>query len=159
MLLKNRYIYDQLTLKEAAEQIGVPFRTCINWKNAAKRDGDDWDRVRDLHYVSEEATKNRLMRLAARFFRRVEVVMERLENEDSEATVGDEISQLTSLADTLIKIANSIRNQSEQVDRLNVALEVVRKVVAYVGQHHPEHAQVMAEILEPLATELAKEYG
>lgn len=45
--LRHIYIYEKLDIKRCAQKLNINLKSAYIWKNEAKENGDDWDKVRE----------------------------------------------------------------------------------------------------------------
>ena len=159
MALRAAYI-GGLPLEAAADKTGVPYATARNWFNAAKKAGDDWDKFRAASLiVAGGGIEQAMGRIIAAGLMRCEAVIETLETQSKDISPVDAAKALATLGDTVAKLRASGRTLMPEADRLGVAMDVIKRLAAYLQEHNPQQAEVFAELLPLFGEELARAYG
>ena len=140
----------------AAVQVGIGTATARRWKADALAAGDDWDKFQKASLIVAGGGFDQAMgRVASSVILRAEAIMERLE--DPQIDPIDAAKAIASLADSLGKAKAAMRALMPQTDRLGVAMEVIKRLDAFIRENHPQHAGFFAELLPVFGQELAKE--
>jgi CRISPR/Cas system CMR subunit Cmr4 (Cas7 group RAMP superfamily) len=145
-------------LQTAAELSGVSYNTARNWKRQAAEDGDDWDVARNAKRLSrgsvEELTGQILQDLVEQFTVTIEA-MKKADNMSAQQRA--EI--LVQLSDSYVKSISAAGKANPKLNRLSVAMEVVKELAAYIAERHPKHRQLFIDILEDYGPNMAQHFG
>lgn len=163
MRLRTAYI-GGLPLEQASEEIGVPYATARNWFRDAKQSGDDWDKFRAASLiVAGGGIEQAMGRVIAAGLMRCEALLERLDadaaNPDSKMTPADAVRAMATLGDTVAKLRASGKTLMPEADKLGIAMDVLKRLGAYIQENHPQQAGAYAELLPMFGQELARAYG
>lgn len=158
--LSGLYIYQALTLDEAAKACGVSLRTALHWKKASAEQGDDWERRRLAARMAGESQERVSQAILEDYLLLHQFTIEKLKQDtDPKVTALQRAEALSRLADAFTKTMNAVRKSSPSLNNLAVANEVLQRQAAFIKARFPQHAEVFLEILEPFGEELAKSYG
>jgi hypothetical protein len=156
MQLRTAYI-GGLPLEHAADKVGVPHGTARNWYRAARDTGDDWDRFRAASLiVAGGGIEQALGRIIAAGLMRCESLLER--TADAEDPF-EGVKAMATLGDTVAKLRAASKGMMPEADKLAIAMDVIKRLDAFIRQTTPQHQSAFAEILSPFGGELAKAYG
>ncbi|MBF8273453.1 MAG: Protein of unknown function DUF1804 [Magnetococcales bacterium] len=145
------------SLDEAAAQVDAPISTARRWKSLAKKDGDDWERVRAASQMSGAGRDELVRDILAQFLLSHQTAMKELSAASIPAE--DRVRLLASLSDAFNKTMSSLAKTSSNMDRLGVANEVLTLLAYFVANHFPGHGAALVEIMEPFGAELARHYN
>ncbi|MBF0182467.1 MAG: DUF1804 family protein [Magnetococcales bacterium] len=145
------------SLEDAATQTGVPISTARRWRNQARNEGDDWDRVRAASQMSGSGREELVRDILAQFLLSQQTAMQELAS--AEIPAEDRVRLLTSLSDAFNKTMSALAKTSPNLDRLGVANEVLSLLAGFVAHHFPEHGPALVAVMEPFGAELARHYG
>lgn len=155
--LRTAYI-GGLPLEAAADKAGVPYATARNWFIAARKEGDDWDKFRAASLiVAGGGIEQAMGRIIAAGLMRCEALLERLE--DPKIPPGEAVKAMATLGDTVAKLKAAGKSMMPEADKLGVAMDVLKRLAAYLQENHPQHAAAYAELLPVFGEELARAYG
>lgn len=155
--VRQKYIFDQLTLEMVALQCAVPYDTARRWKAQALKNGDDWDKLRVAHTLAGDGLENLARTVLISLVVKCQATMDTLnQNPDLPPQVSVEL--LASLADSLSKAVSSSKKMLPETDRLATALEVVQKFGAFIHDKHPTLYVSFVEVLEQFASVLEEEF-
>jgi hypothetical protein len=156
MQLRSAYI-GGLPIDHAADKVGVPAGTARNWYRAAREQGDDWDKFRAASLiVAGGGIEQALGRIIAAGLMRCEALLEK--TADSEDPY-ESVKAMATLGDTISKLRSASKGMMPEADRLAVAMDVIKRLDAYVREATPQHQAAFADIITPFGAELAKAYG
>ncbi|WP_306603907.1 DUF1804 family protein [Azonexus sp.] len=156
MELRSAYI-GGLPLEAAADKTGVPYATARNWFRAAREEGDDWDKFRAASLiVAGGGIEQAMGRIIAAGLMRCEALLERvaLLEDPNEA-----VKAMAILGDTVSKLRAAGKSMMPEADKLGVAMDVIKRLIAYLRENHPQQADAFAELLPVFGDELARAYG
>lgn len=154
--LRGAYI-GGLPLELAADKAGVPKDTARRWIAAAKKSGDDWDKFRSASLiVSGGGIEQALGRVIAAGLMRCEVLLEATANAQDPF---EGVKAMAVLGDTVSKLKSASKGMMPETDKLGVAMDVLKRLDAFVRENYPQHAGAFAELLTPFGQDLARAYG
>lgn len=156
MELRAAYI-GGLPLEQAADKVGIPPGTARNWYREARDGNDDWDKFQRVSLmVSGGGIEQALGRVIAAGLLRCEALLEKTATEKDPM---ESVKAMAVLADTVAKLRAAGKNLMPEADRLAVAMDVIKRLDAFVRESAPQHAGAFAEIITPFGQEVAKAYG
>ena len=161
MKLRTAYI-GGLPLEAAADKAGVPYATARNWFRAAREEGDDWDKFRAASLiVAGGGIEQAMGRIIAAGLMRCEALLEQLDSKDPEKQISptDAIKAMATLGDTVAKLKAAGKSMMPEADKLGVAMDVIKRLDAYLRENNPQQAGAFAELLPVFGQELARAYG
>ena len=142
----------------AAVQVGIGTATARRWKADALAQGDDWDKFQRASLIVAGGGFDQAMgRVAAAVILRAEAILETLGESDKPVDPIAAAKAIGSLADSLGKAKAATRALMPQTDKLGVAMDVIKRLDAFIRENHPQHAGFFAELLPAFGQELAKE--
>lgn len=157
MKLRTAYI-GGLPLEAAADKAGVPYATARNWFRAAREEGDDWDKFRAASLiVAGGGIEQAMGRIIAAGLMRCEALLEGLQ--DPEISPVDAAKAMATLSDTVAKLRAGGKSLMPEADKLGIAMDVLKRLAAYIQENHPQQAGAFAELLPAFGQELARAYG
>ena len=162
MKLRTAYI-GGLPLEAAADKAGVPYATARNWFRAAREEGDDWDKFRAASLiVAGGGIEQAMGRIIAAGLMRCEALLDSLDggvNPDDKVSPTDAIKAMATLGDTVAKLRAAGKSMMPEADKLAVAMDVLKRLDAFIRENYPQHAGSFGELLSPFGQELARAYG
>jgi hypothetical protein len=161
MKLRTAYI-GGLPLEAAADKTGVPYGTARNWFREAKSEGDDWDKFRAASLiVAGGGIEQAMGRIIAAGLMRCEALLDQLDNADPEKQISptEAIKAMATLGDTVAKLKAAGKSMMPEADKLGVAMDVIKRLDAYLRENHPQQSSAFAELLPVFGQELARAYG
>lgn len=154
--VRKLYVFDRFSLDKASDFANVSYATAQRWKNQAKANGDDWDKIRATQTMRSHAIEE----LGMRILNHLEIVFEsaskRLE-ESRDMDAEAQVRLLASISDSYVKSTSAIQKSMPSVSKLAVAFEVLDKLKDYVMKNHPELALKFVEMIVPFGETLDKE--
>jgi hypothetical protein len=155
--VRSSYVFEQLSLEVAALKNDIPMGTARNWKRAAFKEGDDWDKARAAQ-ISAAGGEGVIRQVLAAVMTQTQSTLEEIQtNPDMSPMV--KVQMLASLADSFSKMSSMSKRMMPETDKLGVGMDVLHKFAEYTGKKYPKHAAALLEVLEPFGEELAKLYG
>ena len=147
-----------LTLAAAAQTQGVPFPTARNWKRKAADEGDDWDVARNAKRMTkggvEDLTGSILFDLAEQFEATIKAM-----REATDLKPQAKADMLLKLSDGYVKTMAAAGRGNPKLNRLAVAMDVVKELAAFIAQHHPKQRAVFLDIAEAFGPQLVQRFG
>lgn len=161
MALRTEYI-GGLPLEAAADKAGVPYGTARNWYRAAKDEGDDWDKFRAASLiVAGGGIEQAMGRIIAAGLMRCEALLEQIcdPNQENPMPPGEAVKAMAILGDTVAKLKAAGKQMMPEADKLAIAMDVIKRLDAFVRENYPQHSSAFAELLSPFGQNLARAYG
>lgn len=147
-----------LTLAAAAETQGVPFPTVRNWKRKASDEGDDWDVARNAKRMTrggiEDLTGNILSDLAEQF----EATLKAM-REAKDLKPQAKAEMLLKLSDGFVKTMAAAGRGNPKLNRLSVAMEVLKELVDFITKHHPKLRVQFVDVAESFGPVLVQRFS
>jgi uncharacterized protein YjcR len=153
---RSEYVYRRFTMATIAAAYGVSAASVGRWKKAAAAEGDDWDKARTAHVIAGEGVEAVVSTVVEDFMIQAQSILDEIKNGDH--TVKEKVDMLVSLSDAMTKMAASAKRFAPKVSELGVAQDVMGKLLAFVKDEFPHHAEAILEIIEPFAERLAEIY-
>lgn len=151
------YVYQKLTLEQAAERADVSAATARRWKTQAAATGDDWDAARSASSLSSQSTRTIADMVLQDFLANYQATMEAVRGGEIPPLQKAEV--MSRLADAFTKTMSAIAKASPEMARYAVATELLQDLASFVREDFPDHVDALIEILEPFAAHIARKYG
>lgn len=159
MALRTAYI-GGLPLEQAADDAGIPYATARNWFREARAQGDDWDKFRAASLiVAGGGIEQAMGRIIAAGLMRCEALLEKMDDPEADINPADAVKAMATLGDTVAKLRASGKTLMPEADKLGIAMDVLKRLSAYIQENHPQHSGAFAELLPVFGQELARAYG
>lgn len=153
---RSDYVYRRMMQSTIAAAYGISEATVGRWKKAAKDGGDDWDKARTAHVIAGEGVEVVVSSVVEDFMIQAQAILDEIK--DGNHTTAEKVGMLVSLSDAMTKMAASAKRFAPKVSELGVAQDVVAKLLEFVRENFPQHANTILEILEPFGEHLAGIY-
>ena len=154
--LRQLYI-EGMPLKGASVTCGVSYDTARNWKESARKKGDDWDTHRTAWRIGEQGIEDLSRQLVEDFSRQVIVTTREIEN--GSIAAADKAQLLAQLADAYSKFSKSFGRINPGYSGLSVALDTIRIIVNHLRLKDVEALKSLQPHLEEIGSELGRKYG
>ena len=151
--VRQAYVFDRLSLEMAAESAGVSFGTARRWKANAEKNGDNWEKARDVQVMASGGIENIAQGLLAGFLIKYRTLMTELE-ENTEMTTEAKVEALSALADSFAKMTASSKKILPSVSEQATAIRTVEIIATKLKQRSPA---LLAEFMA-MTTELEAEF-
>ena len=138
--LRQLYVSGNQTLETAAIMCGTTQATARRWREQARENGDDWDKMRAAYTLAGGS-------------------IEELGQQDGDLGPAEKVKLLASLADAYNKTVAANARILPETSKLATALEVVELLVQFVSEKHPKQLGALAEVLEPFGAEVERKFG
>lgn len=155
--VRRYYVFDRLTLEQAAQKANVSFNTARRWKADAKANGDDWDKVRDATIMAGGEADELSQSLLTGFLIEYRSTMTALKD-DSELSSKEKVALLSCLADSFTKMTVASKRLLPEVSELAVALKTVELLGEYLQKSHPKLLGDFLEVLTGFGEVLDKQF-
>ena len=156
--VRAAFVFDQLGLEIAAAKHGVPDATARRWKREAKAEGDDWDKARSAQMIAGGGIEDVVRQTLAVVVQQVQATVEAIQ-QNPDTPPAEKVKALASLADSYNKLMAASRRLMPETDKLAVAMDVIKRLDAFVRENYPQHGGAFAELLAPFGQDLARAYG
>lgn len=154
--VRKSYVFDGLSLASCAMLADISYGTAQRWKNVAKDQGDDWDKVRVAYTMAGSDIEDLGRQILTDFIVQFKTTMDKV-REDEGLSSTQRVELLTSLSDSYNKAISANKKIMPETNKLAVALQVVEMLSKYIAEHKPELLTVFMEVLEPFGVLLDKE--
>ena len=155
---RSEYVFARKSAPHVALVVGVSAATIQRWKREARAGGDDWDKARAAHLIAGEGLEAVLAVVIEEFVLLAQSTIEDIKTNE-EMTTDTRVKNLVMLADAMTKATSSAGRLAPKISELGVAQDVISRLLTFVREHHPDHAEAMLEVLEPFGHELARAYA
>lgn len=155
--VRSYYVFERLSLEMAAEKAGVSFGTARRWKAAAERDGDNWEKARDVQVMASGGIESIAQGLLAGFLIKYRTLMTELE-ENTEMTTEGKVEALTALADSFAKMTASSKKLLPETSAMATALRAIEMMANIVKTKKPHLLPDFLEMLDELEVQFKKEF-
>lgn len=153
--VRQAYVFDRLSLEMAAERAGVSFGTARRWKSTAEKNGDNWEKARDVQAMASGGIESIAQGLLAGFLIKYRTLMTELE-ENTEMPTAAKVEALSALADSFAKMTASSKKILPSVSESAAALKAIEMFAEKVKQRNPALAPEFMKITQELLPEFAK---
>lgn len=153
---RDSYIYERLSCEQIATRLRVPIRTLFSWRKRAKKLGDDWDTSRSALRLTSRGDEILHANVLEDIVLMFQGVMNDLKTGKFETPI-DRAEALSRCMDAYVKAVSAVKKAAPQLNVLSIRMELLQKLVAYVGDNFPQHAAPLAEVFDGFAQLLSKE--
>ncbi len=155
--VRRYYVFDCLTLEQAAEKAKVSYNTARRWKKEAEARGDNWDTVRDANTMASGKVEDVARGMLTTFVIYFEKTMEELRHAE-DLPVSDKAKLIQGLGDSYSKMVASSKRLLPEVSEMATAIKTVKMFGDFVQENKPELLQEFLELLNGFAETLDKEF-
>lgn len=155
--VRRYYVFDRLSLEMAAEKAGVSFGTARRWKVQAEKDGDSWDKARDVQVIASGGIENIAQGLLAGFLIKYRTLMTELE-ENQDLSTAAKVEALSSLADSFAKMTASSKKLLPETSAIATALRVIEMMANLIKTKKAHLLPEFLEMLDELEVQIQKEF-
>jgi hypothetical protein len=155
---RNLYVLENRTSNEIAVLIGVSKRTVLLWKEAARKQGDDWDVHRTAKVAASMDLDTQLAVSMEKFSLLQQLVEKQLLEEANNGTINsvDATTSLAKLARAHRDMTSSILNSSKKISELSVAMRVLQEIKRVTQESFPQHIASLADVYEQVGKHLSQ---
>lgn len=153
----RRLYIEGMPLNGAALTSGVSYDTARDWKERAKKNGDDWDTARTAYQVSDQGVDELMHTFVEQMMRQAVTTMRELEN--SNLSPAQKVALQAQLSDAMSKHSKAMSRINPKLGALSVALDTLKCVAEYLAKHDKAALAVFQEHLEGLGGTLQARYG
>ncbi len=155
--VRKKYVYEKQPLAKVAESVNVPYGTVARWKKQAKKQGDDWDKVKTAHTMAGGNIEDLGQQLLTEFTLQYQATFEQISNA-KELSASGKAKLLASLADSFVKTVNANKKLMPETSELAVAMKVMNMLADFVANQAPQHLELFAnDVIIPFGEVLEKE--
>lgn len=154
--VRKLYVFDRFSLDKASDFANVSYATAQRWKNQAKAQGDDWDKLRTARTMANGDIEELSTQIMANFVVTFKSAMEQIQD-NFEIDPEKKVKLLASVSDSYVKAVAANQKTMPEVSKLAVAYQVVEMLSKYIAEHKPDLLTVFMEVLEPFGEVLDKE--
>ena len=151
--LRALYCNGEQSLETAAALCGVSLGTARRWRDEAKAQGDDWNKLRAAHTLAGGSIDEIARAMMTSFL----VMLQDAEVEDLPPS--KRVQLLASLADAFTKTVAANKRVLPETSQLATALELLQFLMVFVQEKHPKHLAAFVEVLEPFGVEVERKFG
>jgi transposase-like protein len=155
--VRASYIYERLSIEDAATKHGVSKSAAQAWKRIACSEGDDWDKARAAHSLSKGGIESVNAVVLEDFMLQFKATIEAVKDGDYDAM--QKTNALAKLADSYSKITNSVAKTSPTISKLAIAMQVINLLADFIKEKYPDQLPVFVEMLQQFGQEICKEFG
>lgn len=152
-LLRKHYVFDRLSLEQAAKLTDVSYTTAKRWKERAAEAGDDWDKVRTAATLAGGSVEQLSQQILTEMLVQFNAVLEMVKA-DEDMPAEKRVELLTSLMDNIHKSLAALRRFMPEVNGLAVGMRILRGLADFIQARFPQHGAAFVEILEPFGEQL-----
>lgn len=155
--VRQKYVQG-VPLKTAAEAAGVAYQTARTWKSTAADSGDDWDVARRAKHLTSgsirQLTHEVLEELVEQFGATLQVM-----REEKDLKPAARADMLLRLSDAYVKAMAAAARGNPQLDKLAVAMEVLKAFGEFIAERFPTLRTKFVEVIEEFGPEVVKRFG
>lgn len=155
--VRRYYVFDCLTLEQAAEKSGVSYNTARRWKREAQARGDNWDTVRDANTMASGKVEDVARGMLTTFVIYFEKTMEELRHAEG-LPVSDKAKLIQGLGDSYSKMVASSKRLLPEVSELATAWKVIEMITNLVKVKYPDLLPAFLSILDELEGTIKQEF-
>ena len=157
--LRALYCNGEQSLETAAALCGVSLGTARRWRDEAKAQGDDWNKLRAAHTLAGGSIDEIARAMMTSFLVQYQATMTMLQDTSVEELPPSERAKLlASLSDAFTKTVAANAKVMPETSKLATAIEVLELFGEVVKERYPQHLQAYVELVEPLGVEIEKKY-
>lgn len=156
--VRKHYVFDRISLEQAAKLADVTYSTAKRWKTKAAEDGDDWDKVKSASALAGGDIEQLSQQILTEMLVQFNSVLELIKADDKMPAI-QRVELLSSLMDNIHKSMSAMRRFLPETNALAIGMQVLRGMAEFVQTRFPQHGAAFVEILEPFGDELARILG
>jgi hypothetical protein len=154
-LVRKLYVFDRLSLEQAASQVSVAYTTAKRWRDQAAAEGDDWEKLRSAASLAggdvEQLSRQILTEMLVQFNSVLDMI-----KADVEMSASKRVELMSSLMDNIHKSMSAMKKFLPEANSLSIGMLVIRGLADFVQERYPQHGSILIEILEPFGDVLPK---
>ncbi|MFZ6872856.1 DUF1804 family protein [Undibacterium sp. Di27W] len=153
--VRKHYVFDRLSLEQAAKLASVAYATARRWKEKALETGDDWDKLKSASALAGGNVEQLSQQILTEMLVQFNSVLDLIKADDKMPAV-QRVELLSSLMDNIHKSMAAMKRFLPETNALAIGMLVLRGLAEFVQERYPEHGGAFVEILEPFADVLPK---
>jgi transposase len=153
--VRKHYVFDRLSLEQAAKLTSVTYSTAKRWKIKAQETGDDWDKLKSASALAGGDIEQLSQQILTEMLVQFNSVLELIKSDDKMPAV-QRVELLSSLMDNIHKSMSAMRRFLPETNALAIGMTVLRGLAEFVQNRFPQHGAAFVEILEPFGDELGR---
>lgn len=147
-----------MPLEQAAELAGIAYNTARNWKRKAGDEGDDWDVARHAKRLSKGSVSDLTGEILESMVEQFAATTKAMQNTEGMPPM-QKAEILLKLSDAYVKTMAAAARGNPRLDRLSMAMDLLRELSAYVAEHFPQLREPFLELIESFGPEVVRLYG
>ncbi len=155
--MRRYYVFDCLTLEQAAEKAGVSYNTARRWKKEAEARGDNWDTVRDANTMASGKVEDVARGMLTTFVLYFESTMDELRKTE-DLPVSEKAKLIQGLGDSYSKMVASSKRLLPEVSELATAWKVIEMVTNLIKTKHSDLLPTFLSVLDDLESLVKQEF-
>lgn len=155
--VRRYYVFDCLTLEQAAEKAKVSYNTARRWKKEAEARGDNWDTVRDANTMASGKVEDVARGMLTTFVIYFEKTMEELRHAEN-LPVSEKAKLIQGLGDSYSKMVASSKRLLPDVSELATAWKVIEMVTNLIKTKKPDLLPAFLSVLDDLEGIVKQEF-
>ena len=155
--VRRYYVFDCLTLEQAAEKAKVSYNTARRWKREAEARGDNWDKVRDASTMASGKVEDVARGMLTTFVLYFESTMDELRKTE-DLPVSEKAKLIQGLGDSYSKMVASSKRLLPEVSELATAWKVIEMVTNLIKTKHSDLLPTFLSVLDDLESIVKQEF-
>jgi hypothetical protein len=163
-VLRRGYLYDQLSLRDAATRAGMFYSTALRLRAKAKEEGDDWEFLRAAYRLSTDGVTMISRQMAEDFLRERQRIMNLLDAGYGDRAAENQLGPLArteilvKLTDAYRKIVADIARMDPEGMRFGVVISVMQFLGRFIAQQYPDKSAEWLAIFSAARPKLEEEF-
>lgn len=155
---RSAYVYDALNLEGVSRKTNIPLGTIRRWKDAAKENGDDWDKARAAARLSAQGAEAVTAAVMEDFVLLFQSTLEDVKNSKDIKPL-DKAEVLSRISDAYSKTMNAVAKGNPKMNKLSVAMEVLQLLAKHIQNDRPDLIEPFAALLGSFGEKLTEMFG
>lgn len=157
--LRAFYCNGEQSLETAAALCGVSLGTARRWRDEAKAQGDDWNKLRAAHTLAGGSIDEIARAMMTSFLVQYQATMTMLQDAEVEnLPPSKRVQLLASLADAFTKTVAANKRVLPEVQEAAVAIKVINRLVDYIDAEYPNMLANFDVVLQGFQGVIEKEF-
>jgi len=157
--LRALYCNGEQSLETAAALCGVSLGTSRRWRDEAKAQGDDWNKLRAAHTLAGGSIDEIARAMMTSFLVQYQATMTMLQDAEVEdLPPSKRVQLLASLADAFTKTVSANKRVLPEVQEAAVAIKVINRLVDYIDAEYPNMLANFDVVLQGFQGVIEKEF-
>lgn len=151
------YVEESRNPAQCAAAVGVSERTVQNWMARARDQGKAWDKARSAFLLGPGGPESIALQFVPLFFRLITSTLADLEKTTDMPPL-QKAEALSRVTDAAVKAANAMGRLNPSLNRLSVAMEVMKVLADFVAKSFPQHKKTFEELMAPFGQHLLEKF-